>query len=135
MARQSDSSGAYLGMLVLACVSMCIGIGCLVIEATEYDWANKPAGTVPDPKASLPKPPVAALPADGPAVAAEPPTTDPVKPEEKPTVAAKPAPKSEPTAKTEEAPKPLPKSATPAAAPEEKKPDGPTPSPIRLPRR
>ncbi len=116
-ARTPISEG-YTGMLALTVLAMVIGIGLLVMEATDYDWEQKPKsaaaialpGAVPSTKA----PGTSAADVPAPTIAKQ----DEPKPELKPEVAVKP---SAPVV----APAPV-VAATPA-------PTGPTPSPLLTP--
>ncbi len=130
-------SEGYTGMLLLTLLAMVTGIGLLVLEATEYDWEQKPksAAAIALPGAVAKSPGIASVEVPAPAVAKR----DEPKPEAKPEVAVKPAapviapapvvaaipPVTGPT------PSPLltpqPNSAVPAAVPA-----APTPSPLIL---
>ncbi|CAN5228854.1 hypothetical protein BH11PLA2_BH11PLA2_21440 [soil metagenome] len=130
-------SRVYVGMLILTCLAMLVGITTMALEAEEYGWEQKPQ---PAPKVDLPKEPAVA-PAGGSAQA-------PVAP--KPTVAVA-TPKVEAPAVTMpatlppillaplpvvEAPKPVepevkPVTPTaPATTPLAPTPTGPVPSPF-----
>jgi hypothetical protein len=143
----STGDGGYTGMVILAAVSMLIGVTCLVLEAGEYDWQSKPASAAP--KATIPplaKPAgQAALDLPPPAVAVEPakpaplPAAEPAKPAvatappaplPPPDLTAKPAPPAPagPTPSPLVVPRPAP--VTPATAPPAA--DAPTPSPLNL---
>ncbi len=131
-------SEGYTGMLALTVLAMVIGIGLLVMEATDYDWEQKPKsaavialpGALPSTKApgtsaaNVPAPTTAKQDSPKPEVAVKP-TAPVVAPT--PVVAALPAP-------TGPTPSPLvtPQPATiPAATPAA--PAAPTPSPLILP--
>ncbi len=135
-------SEGYTGMLALTVLAMVVGIGLLVMEATDYDWEQKPKsaaaialpGAVPSTKA--PGTSAADVPAPTIAKQVEP------KPEIKPEVAIKLAPAATPApvvsatpAPTGPTPSPLltpqPSNAVPAATPPV--PAAPTPSPLILP--
>ena len=109
-------SEGYTGMLLLTLLAMVTGIGLLVLEATEYDWEQKPksAAAIALPGAVAKSPGITSVEAPAPAVAKR----DEPKPEAKPEVAVKPA---APVI----APAPV-VAATPA-------PTGPTPSPLLTP--
>jgi len=126
----TESSRVYVGMLLLACTAMVVGIAVLVLEGGEYDWVQKP-----------PSSPVVQLPSNAP----PPPsgttsTAEPAKVAEAPTPVLAPAvvPVPPPVVVAESPkpaePKPLElKPAEPAVlvAP----PVGPIPSPLIIPGR
>ena len=113
-------SEGYTGMLLLTLLAMVTGIGLLVLEATEYDWEQKPksAAAIALPGAVAKSPGIASVEVPAPAVAKR----DEPKPEAKPEVAVKPA---APVVAPVVAPAPV-VAATPA-------PTGPTPSPLLTP--
>ena len=141
-------SEGYTGMLLLTLLAMVTGIGLLVLEATEYDWEQKPksAAAIALPGAVAKSPGIASTEVSAPAVAKQ----DEPKPETKPEVAVKPPatapvvvpapvvaaipPVTGPTPSPLLTPQPsppvpasTPKPATPMA------PVAPTPSPLILP--
>ena len=141
-------SEGYTGMLLLTLLAMVTGIGLLVLEATEYDWEQKPksAAAIALPGAVAKSPGIASTEVSAPAVAKQ----DEPKPETKPEVAVKPLapapvvvpapvvaavpPVTGPTPSPLLTPQPsppvpasTPKPATPMA------PVAPTPSPLILP--
>lgn len=152
MARGGLTSGGdvYVGMLGLACFGMVVGVLALFLEASEYDWMQKPAAT---PTANLPTSPgrpagVGAIDANhAPAVATAPATTPapsptpsapPAATPEPPAVAVTPA---EPTPAVPTGPTPSPLAFTPRAIPPkppaavptaEPAPTDPTPSPLQV---
>ncbi len=141
-------SEGYTGMLLLTLLAMVTGIGLLVLEATEYDWEQKPksAAAIALPGAVGKSPGIASAEVPAPAVAKQ----DEPKPEAKPEVAVKSAapvvvpapvvaaipPVTGPTPSPLLTPQPNP--AVPATTPAPKPaapmaPAVPTPSPLILP--
>lgn len=127
----TESSKVYVGMLIVTCVAMLVGVTALALEAGEYDWQQTPPK---GPSVQLPGPPkvegsawldVPSEVAETPKPAA--PAPEPIAP---PVVAADTPEPPKPQAKPAEA-KPV------EVKPEEAKPlsSGPTPSPLIIPGR
>lgn len=131
-ALTTEPSKVYVGMLIATCAAMLVGIVTMALEASEYDWMQKPnavaSPALPQPpktdSAAIPKPDVlAAEPAKPSSLTPSP--IQPLAPAPLPAVVTAPVKSDPPKPVVEDKP-----SVTPLATPPAPVPSGPVPSPF-----